>query len=236
VPRDPWRSHRSRERAANRRAGNQLAGNTLAGNQVAGNQIGRARVGQLFALVLFSTAATCGWWAAAHAAQPAGGDVDVIDFAFAPPNVTIGAGGTVVFRNDGRATHRIVADDGGFDSHGLQPGHAWSVMLGAPGVVPFHDAIYPQMKGTIVVTAAKVVSTASEGTSAPATSASTTTVAITHLASTGAASGNLAFVAVVLLVLGAMALVVARPLPPNFGAGGGSLRDDLLPDRERLSR
>src|SRR5690242_15955372 len=94
-------------------------------------QRGVARVGQLVALVLFVGAAVCGFVSAARASQPTSATpVAVIDYDFSPHTVTVAPESTVVFRNDGVATHRVVADDGSFDSHGLQPGNSWSVTVG----------------------------------------------------------------------------------------------------------
>ena len=193
-----------------------------------------SRAGQVIAVVLFGAAAACGFWSAASAAQPAPSPtVVVIDYAFAPPNITVHAGGTVVFRNAGHATHRVVADDGSFDSHGLQPGHAWSVTVSEPATIAFHCAIHPQMTGEILV------SRAAFGSPPPVTAA-TTGAHVTQLATTGTHTAHLlAFVAAVCLALGAAALVLARRAPVVLVAlvpGMAGAPDDLLPARDRARR
>lgn len=61
---------------------------------------------------------------------------------------------TVTFFNgedDTTVTHRLVADDGGFDTGVLKPGQAYSVTFQSAGSYPYHDALHPGLKGTIVV-------------------------------------------------------------------------------------
>ncbi len=44
-------------------------------------------------------------------------DVDVVDVAFEPEEVTVDAGGTVTWTQTGSLPHTVTADDGSFDSH-----------------------------------------------------------------------------------------------------------------------
>ncbi len=203
-------------------------------------QEGLARTGQLIAVLFFGVAAACGFFSAAKASQPGPTTtIDVIDYSFAPAQINVPVGGVVIFRNDGRVLHRVVADNGGFDSHGLQPAHTWSVIVGnRPGTITYHDAIYPQMSGRIVVTtpvagpvdAASVTTAVTVGATGARTGA---------LATTGNnATRMLAFIAVAFLTFGIAALMFARPSPVRLMVLGPIYSDDLLPvsNRDRARR
>jgi plastocyanin len=209
-----------------------------AGRRVSGTapqQEGLARTGQLIAVLFFGVAAACGFFSAANASQPAPTvSVNVVDFAFKPTKIDVAPGAIVVFRNNGSTLHRIVADDGGFDSNGLQPAHAWSVTIGShKGTIKYHDAIYPRMTGSIVVTnAAATTVAASTAKTVAATGAHTS-----ELATTGSdATRMLAFVAVAFLTFGIAALVFARPSPVRLMVLGPLYSDDLLPMKDRARR
>jgi hypothetical protein len=53
--------------------------------------------------------------------------------------------------DDNTVTHRIVADDGSFDSGVLTPGQTYSVTFASSGTYSFHDAQNPSFKGTITI-------------------------------------------------------------------------------------
>jgi plastocyanin len=208
--------------------------------------------------VLFAGAAVCGFVSAARASQPTVSrgpttasqsttTIQIVDYAFSPATVTVAPQTTVVFRNQGVATHRVVADDDAFDSHGIQPGQAWSLTVGGPATIAYHDEIYPTMRGTIVVSATTTAATngdpfaPSGGSTAttPTTTGATAppTTATTSLASTGTGDTPLlAFTALLLLVLGGAALALSRPAPVRLVALTARPVDDLLPARDRARR
>lgn len=66
---------------------------------------------------LTATAALAALLLALPAAAQSAGDVEVVDSAFQPAEVTIDAGGTVTWTQTGNLPHSVTADDGSFDSH-----------------------------------------------------------------------------------------------------------------------
>lgn len=81
-------------------------------------------------------------------------EISVVDFAFEPETVTIPAGTTVTWRNDGDRTHTVTADDGSFDSGRLDPGESFSFTFTEAGAYAYFCGFHPEMQGTIEVTAA----------------------------------------------------------------------------------
>ena len=81
-----------------------------------------------------------------------GASVTIANFAYAPTTLTVAAGTTVRFRNDDSDAHTVTADDGTFDSGGLDPRGAFQHTFNEPGTYRYVCAIHPWMKGTIVVT------------------------------------------------------------------------------------
>ena len=69
--------------------------------------------------------------------------------AFAPNPATVPAGQALVFRNSTGSTHRIVADNGAWDTGALSSGSS-SATIPSAGGVSFHCAIHSSMVGTIV--------------------------------------------------------------------------------------
>ncbi len=69
--------------------------------------------------------------------------------------LTIPVGSAVDFKNaedDSSTQHQFVADDGSFDSMALDPGGEFVVVFNTPGTFAFHDALNPDLKGSIIVT------------------------------------------------------------------------------------
>jgi plastocyanin len=104
-----------------------------------------------------------------------GGQVQVsaVDFQFQPQTVTINAGDTVVWTNNGQVQHTVTADDNSFDSGLLSPGQTFSQTFNTPGTFPYHCSIHGAaggigMSGTVVVQAAAA---APQPTQAPAPTA-----------------------------------------------------------------
>lgn len=92
--------------------------------------------------------------APAIAQSASGTEVRVVDFAFDPGALTVPAGTTVTWTNDGNADHTVTADDGSFDSGRLDPGEQFSVTFDTPGEYAYHCGFHAQMQGMIVVTEA----------------------------------------------------------------------------------
>jgi len=81
--------------------------------------------------------------------------VHIRDDAFNPPSVTVKAGDVVTFVNDDDDAHTATADDGSWDSEGLNQGQKWSHTFAKSGKVTYHCTVHPFMKGTLLVQGAK---------------------------------------------------------------------------------
>lgn len=92
--------------------------------------------------------------AAAGMATAATFRVSITDTAFKPRTITVTAGDTVTWRNDGKENHQIVATTGGFASPVLRPGRSWSHVFRGEGRFQYRDALKPSISaGTVVVKA-----------------------------------------------------------------------------------
>jgi plastocyanin len=80
--------------------------------------------------------------------------VHIRDDKFDPPSVTVRAGDVVTFVNDDDDAHTATADDGSWDSEGLNQGQKWSHTFAKSGKVTYHCTVHPFMKGTLVVRSA----------------------------------------------------------------------------------
>jgi plastocyanin len=77
--------------------------------------------------------------------------VHIRDDKFVPAAVTIATGGKIVFINDDDDAHTVTADDGSWDSEGLNQGQQWSRAFPKVAKIAYHCTVHPFMKGTIVV-------------------------------------------------------------------------------------
>jgi plastocyanin len=110
-----------------------------------------------------------------------GSQSDYSTWKFAPEEITVPVGSTVVWHNDGKNPHTATAKDGSFDSAYLNPGENFQFKFSAPGDVKYvckpHEAL--GMVGVIHVTGAAVPTTpATTATTQPASSATTATTAV----------------------------------------------------------
>ena len=83
--------------------------------------------------------------------------VGITATGFSPPAVTIQNGDRVVWTNNDKTSHQIVADDGSFKSPVIQPGTKWDHVFTTAGTFPYHDAGQPAKHGTVVVTGGRAV-------------------------------------------------------------------------------
>jgi plastocyanin len=77
--------------------------------------------------------------------------VHIRDDAFSPPAITVAAGDVVTFVNDDDDAHTATADDGSWDSEGLNQGQKWSHTFAKSGKVTYHCTVHPFMKAAVVV-------------------------------------------------------------------------------------
>ena len=92
----------------------------------------------------------------AAAASPA--TVQIDNFAFAPPTLTVTAGTTVTWKNEDDSPHRIGDKNGTFKSAALDTDDTFSHTFTAPGEYPYICTIHPYMVGKIIVKPAGKVS------------------------------------------------------------------------------
>jgi plastocyanin len=83
--------------------------------------------------------------------DPAAANVFISGFAFGPPVTTVPVGGTITWLNQDAVGHTATADDGTFDCRPLGSSASLSFTFTTPGVVDYHCAIHPTMRGQIHV-------------------------------------------------------------------------------------
>jgi plastocyanin len=76
--------------------------------------------------------------------------VDIDNFAFHPPALTIAKGGSVSFSNSSKTIHTATRG-GAFDTGVIKPGKSVTVRFRQKGTFAYHCEIHPQMHGRIVV-------------------------------------------------------------------------------------
>jgi uncharacterized repeat protein (TIGR01451 family) len=77
--------------------------------------------------------------------------LEALTWGYAPDNITIKAGDTITWTNDGSLVHTVTPDDKSFDSGVLNKGDAWTHTFDSPGTYTYHCTPHPWMKATIVV-------------------------------------------------------------------------------------
>jgi plastocyanin len=82
-------------------------------------------------------------------ATAAGNAVNIQNFSFNPPVLTVTKGTTVTWTNNDSVTHQIKSDT--FNSSGLTNGQTFSFTFTNSGSFDYSCAIHPSMTGKIVV-------------------------------------------------------------------------------------
>ena len=77
--------------------------------------------------------------------------IEILDYEFSPPSVTIATGGKITWLNQGQTSHDATADDDSFATGTLEPGKLKSETFKEPGTYSYICTIHPQMEGTIEV-------------------------------------------------------------------------------------
>ncbi|MEX2183052.1 MAG: cupredoxin domain-containing protein [Chloroflexota bacterium] len=85
---------------------------------------------------------------------PATVSVDAIDFTYGPESITIEVGDRVTWTNRGDAPHTATSEEDSFDSGILMSGEAFTHRFDTPGVFSYLCTLHPEMRGSVVVTAA----------------------------------------------------------------------------------
>jgi plastocyanin len=126
---------------------------------------------QLATVATLATLVACGGSSSPTGTKPPAGatTVTIQDFHYSPANVTISAGHTVFWMNNGPSAHTTTSDTGVWDSGTLgaptgggpygggTAGGTFEMTFNTPGTYPFHcklhpPSLYPAFVGTITVT------------------------------------------------------------------------------------
>jgi plastocyanin len=138
--------------------------------------------------------------------------VGIVDFAFEPASLTVSAGSTVTWINNGAVPHTATSDSGAFDSGVLQPGASFSHTFDTAGTFSYLCTIHPNMTGSITVTEAAAAAPAPAAATTPAAPAAAAPQ-VARVPSTGVGMATDASGTVALLVaLAAVSLGLATHL------------------------
>jgi plastocyanin len=77
--------------------------------------------------------------------------VEIHEFRFAPPDLTVAAGTTVTWMNEDEETHTITASGGLFASPGLEHAETFARRFDTPGTYRYFCALHPHMTGVVIV-------------------------------------------------------------------------------------
>ena len=77
---------------------------------------------------------------------------DLLSWRYDPAEITIPAGTTVTWVNQGSTPVTVTSPDGLFDSDQVLPGASFSLVFDTPGTFRYFCVPYPHMKGAVVVT------------------------------------------------------------------------------------
>lgn len=103
---------------------------------------------------------------------------DINTWKFEPAEITVTAGSTVTWRNDGKLDHTATADNKAFDSGNLSPGKDFKFTFSTPGEFTYNCTPHPFMTGVVKVTGGSPTTAApTPTTAAPPGGATTTTTA-----------------------------------------------------------
>jgi plastocyanin len=98
------------------------------------------------ALIVSATAVT-----SKAAATSAAAAVEISNFTFKAPIVTVKPGTTVTWTNDDDIPHTVVSKDGAFKSKVLDTGDHFSFTFAKAGQFGYFCSLHPHMTGIIVV-------------------------------------------------------------------------------------
>jgi plastocyanin len=76
---------------------------------------------------------------------------DTLSWRYDPASLSVTAGTTVTWTNNGSTAVTVTSPDGLFDSESLGPGASFSYTFDTPGTFRYFCVPYPHMKGVVVV-------------------------------------------------------------------------------------
>ena len=105
-------------------------------------------------------------------AAPPTGSVNMVDFAFQPPQASVAPGGTVTWKNAGKVAHTATFDDVQLDTNVVAPGAEGTVTAPTkPGSYSYRCNIHPaKMRGVLVVVGQNTSDPTKKVVAAPASS------------------------------------------------------------------
>jgi plastocyanin len=86
-----------------------------------------------------------------EASVGSGDAIEILDFEFAPEEITVPAGATITFTNEDSAAHTATADDSSFDTKELGQGDSVKETFDDPGTYSYYCRFHVFMKGSVVV-------------------------------------------------------------------------------------
>jgi len=95
----------------------------------------------------------------AKAPEPKTHQIEIQSFVFVPARIEVQAGDVVEWINRDFAPHTAAADNGNWDTDLIKNGAMGRTVTTLPGLVAYHCAFHPQMKGVLVVTSPTTAST-----------------------------------------------------------------------------
>jgi len=82
----------------------------------------------------------------------AGNKIEIKDFAFNPPTITVKSGEQITWINRDEEPHTVVSVEKQFKkSTALDTDQEFTIIAGAPGTYTYFCSVHPKMTGTIVV-------------------------------------------------------------------------------------
>ena len=81
-----------------------------------------------------------------------GNKIEIKDFAFNPPTITVKSGEQITWINRDEEPHTVVSVEKQFKkSSALDTDQEFTITAGAPGTYTYYCSVHPKMTGTIVV-------------------------------------------------------------------------------------
>ncbi len=87
-----------------------------------------------------------------EAPAPVTNTINVVDYTFSSPTITVTAGTTVTWNSKDVVIHTVTAKDFSFGSGALRPQASFRHVFEKAGIYAYICAIHPTMQGTVVVT------------------------------------------------------------------------------------
>jgi plastocyanin len=109
------------------------------------------KIGHFALLLAFGTVSAAVVPASAAADTAPTVTVDTKNFAYAPADLTVSPGTTVVFKNSDTIAHTVTASDKSFDSGDMPQNATWSHIFAKAGTYTYVCAYHSYMQGTVTV-------------------------------------------------------------------------------------